>query len=222
MRLRAHQRAFRSPFGNLRERLVNDRLCYHKVIVSKHATYTKEMAVVGKQTHFIAYGKDFQCLFSEMEKSGASFYQRDGSHFNIADNFDNFGVVHALFGDSQPGIEINMYGRALSMQAQEESIEIAQNGAGIPIYPLPVSRVYIYSPLPGCPYNPVLLKRYNKVRRYLQKTAKYVLKLNGNIYVLPHAYELCSLEGEFENNLFSYSRNLTTANQPPTDSEQLF
>ena len=150
---------------------------------------------MGKQSLFIAAKEDFQDLFCFLKTRGGVPLTVYGEEIHPED--PRFSIPGAAFVHfpAHSKVEMTMHssGRSvLSMDSRNHCIEVAEHGAGILDYSLPVSRIYIHTTVsPDSPTPNWLSKEYQALLRYIQRTAVEKDKSSiYNIYVLPYASKI--------------------------------
>ena len=166
---------------------------------------------MGKQSLFIAAKEDFQDLFCFLKTRGGVPLTVYGEEIHPED--PRFSIPGAAFVHfpAHSKVEMTMHssGRSvLSMDSRNHCIEVAEHGAGILDYSLPVSRIYIHTTAsPDSPTPNWLSKEYQALLRYIQRTA--VEKDKSSIVVSVNEDSQSIIESNNDNNSVQVSYKVT-------------
>ena len=150
---------------------------------------------MGKQTLFIGAKEDFRDLFFFLKTRGGVPLTIYGEEIQPGDpDFTIPGAAFVYFpAHSKVTMALHSSGRSvLSAKTRNHCIEVAEHGAGILDYSLPVSRIYLpTASYPDPPTPDWLIKEYQALARYIQKNAADRDKHSFcNVYIFPAASKI--------------------------------
>ena len=150
---------------------------------------------MGKQSLFIAAKEDFRDLFCFLKTRGGVPLTIYGEEIYPEDpNFIIPGAAFVFFpAHTEVKMALHNSGQyILSTETRNHCIEVAEHGAGILDYSLPVSRIYIHTTsYPDSQTPDWLLKEYRALVRYIQKNAVDKHKHSSqNVYIFPMASKI--------------------------------
>ena len=151
--------------------------------------------MMGKQSLFIAAKEDFRDLFCFLKTRGGVPLTVYGEEIHPED--PDFSIPSIAFvhfpAQSKVTMALHRSGRSvLSIETRNQCIEVAEHGAGILDYTLPVSRIYMHTTAyPDTPAANWLIKEYQALARYIQNNAVRKDKSsNFSIHIMPIASKI--------------------------------